>query len=72
MVRTARRLPCDPSPPTSTTIGGVLAAKGHDDEAETYYRTALTLRPGYADAHCNLADLLNKHHALVQLQPGEL
>ena len=40
---------------TQNYLGCVLADKGLRDKAETAFRKALDLEPGYADAHFNLA-----------------
>jgi len=38
--------------------GAALAKAGRYSEAEVYYRQAISLRPGYASAHWNLANVL--------------
>ena len=40
-----------------SNLGNALAAQGRPDEAATQYQRALALRPGYAEAHYNLANL---------------
>lgn len=40
-------------------LGLDAEAEARPDQAETYYRAALILDPGMADAHCNLGVLLH-------------
>ncbi|MFP3567182.1 tetratricopeptide repeat protein [Paraburkholderia sp. SIMBA_030] len=44
-----------PNPTHLVCLGGSLGAQGRLDEEEGFYRHALALDPGYADAHQNLA-----------------
>lgn len=41
-------------------LGVAAAAVGRDGEAERAYRHALELKPDYGEAHCNLADVLER------------
>jgi predicted CXXCH cytochrome family protein len=52
----AQRLNAD-RPEARTTLGNFLVRRGLSADAETEYRTALRLSPGFAPAAINLADL---------------
>ncbi|HTO49423.1 MAG TPA: multiheme c-type cytochrome [Burkholderiales bacterium] len=44
-------------PEARTALGGFLAQRGRDEEAEREYRAAMAIEPRFAPAYANLADL---------------
>ena len=45
-----------------------LAIKGETGEAETKYREAISLKPGFAEAHTNLADILLRTNRFAEAE----
>jgi Flp pilus assembly protein TadD len=57
------------SPEIWLTLGSVFRDENNADEAERHYRRALELRPGYAAALANLADVLAGKGAFADALP---
>ena len=57
------------SPEGHNSLGWVLFAQGHPDEAISEYRTAIKLKPAFSQARINLANALSRQGKMKKLLP---